>query len=387
MNLRSRVLVAAAVLALTSGMAVAGAVTAHAAAPLVSASTTITNNPDSGGNGVWADDNFTRTLTISTDATSSDCAALTGFTAAADACYTASISDSGNATTVVGAFQPNQGSTTAANQTGDKITGPAEAVPFTGTASYQFYAPTGDVPSAANVPATVNDNFTAQTGAASTSQWYLQAFTAAGRANVNTNGLGNWSWKYANSCESWTDANTNSDGQSTPLADDGNITGKVCPAPTTTPPATFGDYVNGYGNGLDVFRQHFAFNGIIAGWPATQHDPATQFQQLNEGTWHGHAVFALEAGSTGWCVSDPMGGALPAGADPYGLVLRACNASLFQLFYLNGRYLVSAVFAAHFGTGGYVNPDGTGAQLAVGVSPVAWGGSKYAWENAASLPA
>ena len=235
MRIKNKVLALAAVLPLAGIGLAAGA--AHATTPLVSASTTIINNADSGGNGFWANDDFTRTLTINTDTTSSDCAPLSGFSATTDTCYSASVSDSGDANTIVGAFQPNQGGVTT---TGDKITGPTEAVPFSGTAAYQFYAPTADVPSATVVQTTVNDNFThPSSGMDSTSQWYLQAFTASEQGSV-TGALGNWSWVYANGCEKWTDANTNHDGQSTPLADDGNITGSVCttPVPVPTPTGT-----------------------------------------------------------------------------------------------------------------------------------------------------
>jgi hypothetical protein len=389
MSLRNRVLAAATGLGLVlavPALAAGTASTASASTPLVSASTSITNSPDSGGNGNWANDDITRTLTINTDTTSSDCASLAGWDASADVCYSGSISDSGTANTIVSGFQPNQGSSTAADQTGDKITGPSEGVPFTGTASFQFYAPTGDIPSAANVPATLNSNFTEQTGASSTSEWYLEAFTTAGRAGVNTDGLGNWSWTYANSCESWTDANTNGDGQSTPLSDDGNITGKVCPA-SSPAPAGFsggnGDVINLYGNGLDVKGQRDAVNTPVIAWPVTSTDPAVRFDFIAvNGGW---AIEYAPTVDTGLCVSEAVG-SQPKGSAPTGLVLRGCSWNKFQTFTLrtgaNGSFqLVNAA------TGQTIQPNGTRAQI-TGTSTVTNGpGSWWGWNTRGAVPA
>jgi len=47
--------------------------------------------------------------------------------------------------------------------------------------------------------------------------------------------------------------------------------------PPPPPPGNFGDEVNPFGNGFDVFQQHQAVNAVIAGWTATQADPATHF--------------------------------------------------------------------------------------------------------------
>ena len=151
------------------------------------------------------------------------------------------------------------------------------------------------------------------------------------------------------------------------------------PAPITTA-SSLGDEVNSFGNGFDVLSQHYGVNAVIAGWPATQGDPATHFVRAAEGSgWRFEAV--LPGGSySGLCVSDPAGGYPGDPGGPDGLVLRGCNAGLYQQFKVAGGDLVSAA------TGGFVDPDGTGGQLSTGTSPVSWGGSHYAWVPFASLP-
>lgn len=141
---------------------------------------------------------------------------------------------------------------------------------------------------------------------------------------------------------------------------------------SVTPPSSnsYGDFVNPYGNGWDVFQQHAAVNTEIVGWPATQHDPATHFLMEPEGS-NFRMEYAPNGVGDGLCVSNPGNGAL---------VLRDCNANVWQQFRQSGPYVVS-VF-----NGQDVNPDGTGNQLTTG-SPVSWGGSKYSFKDFASLPA
>ena len=45
--------------------------------------------------------------------------------------------------------------------------------------------------------------------------------------------------------------------------------------------SSYGDEVNRFGNGFDVFRQHQSPGAIIAGWTATQGDAATHFIRNN----------------------------------------------------------------------------------------------------------
>ena len=144
---------------------------------------------------------------------------------------------------------------------------------------------------------------------------------------------------------------------------------------------TYGDEVNHFGNGFDAYQQHDYPGAIIAGWTATQRDPATHFI-LNNGTHVGAYQFeyAPNGSGSGLCVSDPGGG---WASDPLrdGLILTSCNTGPWQQFIpqSNGTLLNVA-------TGLYVNPDGTGAQLRGGSSPTPWGGSNYTWTAYDNLP-
>jgi len=144
---------------------------------------------------------------------------------------------------------------------------------------------------------------------------------------------------------------------------------------------TYGDEVNHFGNGFDAYQQHDYPGAIIAGWTATQPDPATHFI-LNNGTHAGAYQFeyAPSGSGSGLCVSDPGGG---WASDPLrdGLILASCNTGPWQQFIpqSNGTLVNVA-------TGLYVNPDGTGAQLRGGSSPTGWGGSRYTWTSYNNLP-
>lgn len=242
-------------LGLGLGLAVSTATPAHAQdTQIVSAQTVISNDPDSGGNGNWASDNFTRTLTIFTDSTSSDCAvsSLPGFDASIDTCYVATISDSGSGATFPDSFQPNQGTGV---QTGNKVDSPTESVPFTGSSGYLLYAPNGTLPQTGNVVVPQSLDYTTLGACADTATavkceltgtWPLVAFAGhtyttgggyalAGSAISEDN---NWTWTYGNACESWTDSFANNDGQSTPISTDGNITGEAC---STSPVVSIAD--------------------------------------------------------------------------------------------------------------------------------------------------
>jgi hypothetical protein len=144
----------------------------------------------------------------------------------------------------------------------------------------------------------------------------------------------------------------------------------------------FGDEVNVFGNGFDVFRQHQAVNAIIAGWTATKADPATHFIR-HHGTVSGAFMFeyAPHGSGTGLCVSDPGFDAAGTGLKD-GLVLRGCNIGPWQQFVPQSNGTLKNV-----ATGLFVNPNGTGAQLRGGTAPVSWGGSVYTWTDFAHLPA
>jgi hypothetical protein len=143
----------------------------------------------------------------------------------------------------------------------------------------------------------------------------------------------------------------------------------------------YGDEVNPYGNGFDVFRQQQRAGAIIAGWTPTQADPATHFIR-NNGTHAGAYQFeyAPQGSGSGLCVSDPGGGWK---SDPLrdGLILTSCNSGPFQQFVPQSDGTLRNV-----ATGLYVNPNGTGSQLRGAAAPVRWGGSRYGWKDYANLP-
>jgi hypothetical protein len=146
--------------------------------------------------------------------------------------------------------------------------------------------------------------------------------------------------------------------------------------------AGYGNMVNKFGNGFDAYRQHQYPGAIIAGWPATRHDPATHFI-LDSGIHQGAYRFeyAPNGSASGLCVSDPGGG---WGSDPLrdGLILTDCNTGPWQEFIPQSNGTLKNV-----ATGLYINPAGTGAQLRGGASPTPWGGSSYSWTDYSSLAA
>jgi hypothetical protein len=146
--------------------------------------------------------------------------------------------------------------------------------------------------------------------------------------------------------------------------------------------SNYGDEVNPFGNGFDVYQQHDYPGAIIAGWTATQADPATHFIR-NNGTDAGAYQFeyAPYGSASGLCVSDP-GGGWSSDPVPNGLILTPCNTGPWQQFIPQGNGTLKNV-----ATGLYVNPDGTGAQLRGGSSPTHWGGSVYTWTAYSNLPA
>ena len=143
----------------------------------------------------------------------------------------------------------------------------------------------------------------------------------------------------------------------------------------------YGDEVNRFGNGFDAYQQHDYPGAIIAGWTATQADPATHFIR-NNGSHQGAFQFeyAPNGSGSGLCVSDPGGG---WASDPLrdGLILTPCNSGPFQQFVPQSDNSLRNV-----ATGLIVNPDGTGAQLRGESSPTPWGGSFYHWTPIGNLP-
>jgi len=147
-------------------------------------------------------------------------------------------------------------------------------------------------------------------------------------------------------------------------------------------PGNYGDMVNPFGNGFDVYQQHQAVNAIIAGWTATKADPATHFIRL-PGTIPGAYTFeyAPHGVATGLSVSDPGYDAAGTGL-ANGLVLRGSNTGPWQQFIPQPNGTLRNV-----ATGLIVSPNGTGAQLRGTTAPTSWGGSVYTWTDFAHLPA
>jgi hypothetical protein len=201
----------------------------------VTAVFTLTGRDDSGngtgtcvdpavdGSSCWARDNITRTVTVTRHAEvpATDCGA------SATQCwfYTDTISDTGNFTTVTGAQTPNQECT---EPNGTSCAGLVISGTVTGSLSgggdQEFYA---DNPTPA-APATLSYSGDAPTD---TSDWYKLFFPAStnfGLAPATSAGAPwtTWSWSYdaPATCETWTDAYNNGDGDGT-YAADGNIAG------------------------------------------------------------------------------------------------------------------------------------------------------------------
>src|SRR5581483_4821978 len=92
---------------------------------------------------------------------------------------------------------------------------------------------------------------------------------------------------------------------------------------------SWGNEVNPFGNGFDVFQQQQRPGAIIVGWTATKADPATHFLLL-KGTVPGAVKFeyAPNGVATGLCVSDP-GGGWKSDPLPDGLILTTSNNGPF----------------------------------------------------------
>ncbi len=163
--------------------------------------------------------------------------------------------------------------------------------------------------------------------------------------------------------------------------DDASLKGTFTLTVSANSATNYGNMVNTFGNGFDVFRQHDHAGAIIAGWPVNQDDPATHFD-LNSGSTSGADQFeyAPDGTASGLCISDPGGG---WHSDPLrdGLILAPCNSGPYQQFVpqSDGTLLNVA-------TGLYINPDGKGAQLRGESNPTSWGGSTYSWEAETSMP-
>lgn len=234
--LKPVVVLAALGLSGTALLAVAGAASASTT---FTATTSLTNRPDSGNNTMpssrdWATDTLTRTATLVDDGPDSN---KPGYDT-----YSFSLADTGTFVTISGAGNPD---------------GLNPSVPITGTVTgtvtgsgtwSNFDVPSFIHPSTGGVPAS-------QDGAGTPSSDWLQYFfpkdtpitcpgiklTAYSDQVVSTCGteLG-FDYVYNSCSEQWRDANTDNDGNAVgadaaELAVIGGISGAACPAPSPTP--------------------------------------------------------------------------------------------------------------------------------------------------------
>jgi hypothetical protein len=295
---------ARAVLAAASACAIAGAGAGLAAAASaatttsVTATTQITDRPD-GGNGAgtyWADDNFTRTLTITADATATDCGTTVP---AGGTCYLATLADSGTFTTIPGRGAPNPNNPAP----GADLTEAAPAVTgsMTGNDTFHFFA--SGSPDASLVPASENDEGNPPTGNRTTSNWFKLAFPSTTTFTDVTENP--WSWTYKTACEQWTDSSTNNAGDDPA---DGNITGKAClPAPAGPGVvSSFTDYSRSCLDNSDFTWKAYNPLQLWTCGAAGGVDQQLKLVPLSSSTYE--LQFVAPAGVSGsWCVTAPDG--------------------------------------------------------------------------------
>lgn len=172
------------------------------------ASTAISHDPDSGNNGNWATDTFTRSMTVTRHGAAA--VSLCGGTATngITSCfyYTAAMTDSGSFLTVAGAKSPDAGTLISGTLSGT----------MSGGSNYEFYATSG-APSASGVPAAFNAS------AGSGSGTWPERFFPAGTLFGGMNEI-NWVYTYTapTTCEQWVDAYNNGGGSGSSA---GDITG------------------------------------------------------------------------------------------------------------------------------------------------------------------
>jgi hypothetical protein len=244
--------------------AVAFTASAADAAPGVTAVTHIRNAPDSGNNGTWAYDNYARTLRITLDSPQPPTGVPAG-----DFAYSATVTDRGTFSAIVGAYTPNQ--VVPGVKIAHSVSGSDD-----GGASYVVYAPKTDALTG-NVPGALNLDFAAATGDQTTTNWPAQAFASAtGVVVTYAHGGDGWSWTYRTACQAWTDSGFNGDGN---LAHDGNITGKICAVPRLYDGAAV--YVS-------PVRENVTFKQTIGSWD--------EFKIVGPGPINGHIGWVQAVG-------------------------------------------------------------------------------------------
>ena len=235
MHLKRKFTAGAAVMALGASVAVALAMPAsakilpfgpgRASVITATATTTITNDPDSGHGtpAVWAIDTITRTVTVTkgTQVPGTAC----GLSVSAGCwSYTAQLSDSGSFVTIPGAGTPNQA---CAGCAGEHIASPAVSGTIQGNYVVTFDA-SYPVADASLVAKTHDDGGVAASPPFTSTTWGEQFFPAGTSFGNVAGGAYTWTYQVTTfrfpyfTVERWTDSSSNGDGNS-PGA--GNITG------------------------------------------------------------------------------------------------------------------------------------------------------------------
>ncbi|MGH3421575.1 MAG: ricin-type beta-trefoil lectin domain protein, partial [Streptosporangiaceae bacterium] len=301
-----------------AGIAVLGASVAGLALPgtamaatNASATTTFHAHPDSGNHGNWADDDLTRTASVSflaVDPTVTDC----GSKATTCFQYTGTISDIGAFFVISGANSPQAGVTETGTPSG----------PFKGGSNVTFFSSSNKA-SESGVPANVSG-----AGPVSTANWVEQFFPSGTTFGAGPN-LTNWSWSYSSpgTCENWTDAFDNGSGS---RAVDGDITGVSHCLTGTGPISSFvnhsacldnSDYTWADGNPQQIWKCGAA-GGVDQNFRLATYNGAQVLQ----------AVAPAESSDAPWCVTAPGG----AGR----LTIQACTGTGGQVVKKEGAYYV-----------------------------------------------
>ena len=195
MRILSRITAAAGAAALAIGLTAASAGAAIRPSPqpatpvgqTVTATTSVTDHPDSGIGGTWADDNFTRVATVRRlpgTIPLADCPGSgTGF------CYpwSGTLTDTGHFTTVAGAESPRTTATLDQSLTGT-FNGGSKTIQF-----YSSWKTASAALVAKHVDGPVSDR---ETSTDWVEQFFGAAATFGSAASPGDVDLGAWSWKY-----------------------------------------------------------------------------------------------------------------------------------------------------------------------------------------------
>lgn len=180
------------------------------------AMTQVTGDPDSGHGtpAVWADDSFTRMMTVTQGAAvpAADCGAASGPCWA----YSASLRDSGSFTAIPGAGTPNQ---SCAGCAGLHVASAVSGSLY-GTYAITLYA--SALPDASLVPAGHDDGGVAPSPPYTSTTWPELFFPAGTHFGGVAGGAYSWTYTVAFPRQQWADSSSNGDGNQ---PQDGNIYG------------------------------------------------------------------------------------------------------------------------------------------------------------------